>query len=257
MENYKILNPGGNKTAIVMDENYTKEQKKEINDRILKENSDVEQVGFISKEEKKLQMAGGEFCVNATRCAIWEYLKGECGEIELSVSGYKDKITGGISRKKDVYVNLKINRKIRDILERKGEFNLVKLDGILLAVVDEENSKRYIRNLRKDENKAKNQWKEIMKTFGTLENAVGIILLERENEKIKINPIIWVKTIDTLYYETACGSGSLATAIYKNNLEGIENLEILQPSGFCIKINLKKEQEMIQNVRISGKVMEE
>jgi len=32
------------------------------------------------------------------------------------------------------------------------------------------------------------------------------------------------KTIDTLYYETACGSGSLATAIYKCYAEGTEKL---------------------------------
>ncbi len=256
MENYKILNPGGNKTAIVTDQNYTKEQKKAINDRILKENLDVEQVGFISPKEKKLQMAGGEFCVNATRCAIWEYLKGNSGEIELSVSGYKGKIRGGINEQKDVYVDLEINQKISDMIEKRDEFNLVKLDGILLAVVDEENSKGYIRDLRKNENKAKNEWKEIMKRFDTPENAVGIILLERENEKTKINPIIWVKTIDTLYYETACGSGSLATAIDKNNVEGIEFLKIWQPSGFCMEINLKKEQEYLRNARISGKVME-
>lgn len=249
---YKIFNPGGNKTAIVIGDEYTMQEKKQINDAILKENLEVEQVGFISKKENKLQMAGGEFCVNATRCAIWEYLKGESGEIELNVSGYSDKIKGGITKQKEVYVELKMNKKISDIVEKNGRFNLVKLDGIVLAVVDEENAKEDIEKLRKDETKAKNELKEIMKTFDIAENAVGIILLERENAKIKINPIIWVKTIDTLYYETACGSGSLATAIYKNYSEGIENLEVLQPSGYSIYINLKKE-----NARIAGKVVEE
>lgn len=256
MENYKILNPGGNKTAIVKDENYTKEQKKMINNQILKENPEVEQVGFISQNENNLQMAGGEFCVNATRCAIWEYLKGKCGQIELTVSGYQEKITGGINAQKNVYVNLKIDKKVSDILEKNGIFNFVKLAGICLAVVKEEDAKVYLQRLRKDENMAKKELKEIMKTFCTSENAVGIILLESQREKVKINPIIWVKTIDTLYYETACGSGSLATAIYKNDLEEIENLEILQPSGFWLEISLKKEQEMIRNAKISGKVME-
>lgn len=256
MENYKILNPGGNKTAIVRDQNYTKEQKKAINNRILIQNPDVEQVGFISQNENNLQMAGGEFCVNATRCAIWEYLKGKRGQIELTVSGYQEKITGGINAQKDVYVNLKMDKKVSDILEKNGIFNFVKLAGICLAVVSEEDSKAYLENLRKDENRVKNELKEIMKTFSTWENAVGVILLEKENFKTKINPIIWVKTIDTLYYETACGSGSLATAIYKNDLEEIENLEILQPSGFWLEISLKKEQEMIRNAKISGKVME-
>ena len=257
MENYKILNPGGNKTALVKDENYTKEQKKMINNQILKENPEVEQVGFISQSENNLQMAGGEFCVNATRCAIWEYLKGKCEQIELTVSGYQGKITGGINAQKDVYVDLEMNKKVSDILGKDGIFNFVKLDGICLAVVSEEDSKSYLKNLRKDENRAKNELKEIMKTFCSSENAVGIILLEEEKAKIKINPVIWVKTIDTLYYETACGSGSLATAIYKNNLETTRNLEILQPSGFRLKIELDVKQGVLQNARISGKVMEE
>ena len=62
--NYKILNPGGNKTAIVIGNEYSKKEKKQINDKILMENLDVEQVGFIDTKEIKLEMAGGEFCIN-------------------------------------------------------------------------------------------------------------------------------------------------------------------------------------------------
>lgn len=62
--NYKILNPGGNKTAIVIGNKYSKKEKKQINDKILNQNLDVEQVGFIDAKENKLEMAGGEFCVN-------------------------------------------------------------------------------------------------------------------------------------------------------------------------------------------------
>lgn len=126
-----------------------------------------------------------------------------------------------------------------------------------MAVVDEENSKYYIEQLRKNEEKVKEELKEIMKTFNSSERAVGIILLEKEKEKIKINPIIWVKTIDTLYYETACGSGSLATTVYKNYMEGIESLELEQPSGCSIKISLIKKQDYIQDAIVSGKIEEE
>ena len=66
-----------------------------------------------------------------------------------------------------------------------------------------------------------------------------------------------MKTIDTLYYETACGSGSLATAIYKNSTQGIEKLEIMQPSGYSISINLDKKQDVVEKARITGKVEEE
>lgn len=204
--NYKILNPGGNKTAIVIGNEYSKEERKEINDKILKDNPEVEQVGFISTDKNRLDMAGGEFCVNATRCAIWEYLKGEEGEIELEVSGLKSRAKGGITAKKDVYTDMKVEKGLSNLIEKKGIYNIVKLDGITLAVVEEKDSKEYIKLLKEDENKAKNELKEIMKTFNTEESAAGIILLEEENGRTKINPVIWVKTVDTLYYETACGS---------------------------------------------------
>ncbi len=117
--NYKILNPGGNKTAIVIGNQYNEKLKKEINDKILKENLDVEQVGFIDTKENKLEMAGGEFCANAARCAVWEYLGGKPGKIELNISGYKEKIKGGITKQKDVYVNIQINKNTTEIITKK------------------------------------------------------------------------------------------------------------------------------------------
>lgn len=254
---YKILNPGGNKTAIVIGNEYSKEEKKQINDSILNEISDVEQVGFIDTKENKLEMAGGEFCVNATRCAIWQYLEGKQGEIELVVSGCKNKIKGGITKEKIVYVDMQIDKKITDLIDIEGIFNLVKLDGILLAVVNEKDSKEFIRSLKEDENKSKKELKEIMSKFDTEEKALGIILLEKEETETKINPIIWVKEIDTLYYETACGSGSLATAIYKKYSEGIENMGVVQPSGYTINVNLYMQNDYIEKATILGKVIQE
>ena len=72
---YKILNPGGNKTALVKGTNFTDKQKCLINRLIMEKYLDVEQVGFLSNETNRLEMAGGEFCANATRCAIYEYSK--------------------------------------------------------------------------------------------------------------------------------------------------------------------------------------
>jgi len=253
---YKILNPGGNKTAIVYGNAYSKEERKIINTEILKNNKDVEQVGFISKDEKKLEMAGGEFCVNATRCAIWEYLKGKRGKLRLEVSGSEDKIIGGITIKKEVYVKMKINKKIEDIISKKNEFNIIDLDGILLLVIDEINSKQYVKELKENQQAAMIRLKNIMKLFETSKEAVGIILLEKDNGNAKINPVIWVKTVDTLYYETACGSGSLAAAIYINSIKKSKKIKIIQPSGYSIIIKLNKKKDYIKDAIILGKVKE-
>lgn len=253
---YKILNPGGNKTALVIEKGYSSNEKKTINDNILAKNKDVEQVGFIDKCKKKLEMAGGEFCVNATRCAIWDTLNGNIGETEFLVSGYKGKISGGIDENKEVYANMEINKSMSELIKTKGMFNFVYLDGILQVVVDEENSKEYIKMLRENEDIAKQKLKDIMKEFNSKEDAVGIILLESEKEKLKINPVIWVKAIDTIYYETACGSGSLAVAIYQNYKNNTNKLEVLQPSGYTINIEIEEKKEIIKSAKVIGKVFE-
>lgn len=48
---YKVLNPGGNKTALVKGINYTDKQKRLINKLIMEKYLDVEQVGFLSNEK--------------------------------------------------------------------------------------------------------------------------------------------------------------------------------------------------------------
>ena len=54
---------------------------KKINDFIMKKHKNVEQVGFININGiKELQMAGGEFCENATRSAAYSYLNGKQGK---------------------------------------------------------------------------------------------------------------------------------------------------------------------------------
>ena len=95
-----------------------------------------------------------------------------------------------------------------------------------------------------------------METIKTDEKAVGIILLERKGEIIKIHPVIWVKSIDTVYYETACGSGSLAVAIYLNSTDKINNYKLLQPSGFYINVELDINDSFITSAFISGVVEE-
>ena len=115
---YKILNPGGNKTALVEGLDFSKEERVKVNNIILEDNKDVEQVGFIDRSKRKLEMAGGEFCMNATRCAIYEFLEKKEGKIDLCVSGYNGKIEGGINKDKSVYAKLKIEKSKDDLIEK-------------------------------------------------------------------------------------------------------------------------------------------
>lgn len=255
---YKILNPGGNITALVNGTDYSVNQKKLINKLIMNKYLQVEQVGFLSNTTNRLEMAGGEFCINATRCAIYEYLKNDKEYTEISVSGTNNKIIGRKINENKIEMKLGINKNIEDLIEEKDGFTCVKLDGILIAVLDKEKSKKYIKKLNEDEEKVKLELKQIMiNDINSEEKAVGIILLEKNNENIKINPITWVKDIDTVFFETACGSGSLGTAIYNYIKNKEEKINIEQPSGYSINISLNLNEGYIQSAIITGIVKEE
>ena len=51
---YKIFNPAGNITALVIGDEYNLEQRRLINNLIMKKETEVEQVGFISQNKRKL-----------------------------------------------------------------------------------------------------------------------------------------------------------------------------------------------------------
>ena len=254
---YKILNPGGNQTALVNGCDYSSNQKKLINKMIMAKYSFVEQVGFLSTKEKRLEMAGGEFCLNATRCAVYEYCKSKNEIIELSVSGVNKKIIGRIFDENKVEIKIDIKKYLKDLIEIKNDLAYVKIDGILIIIFDKEKSKKYIRSLKEDEEKAKKEIKQFMiDEINTEEKAIGIMFLEKIEDKLKINPVVWVKDIDTVFYETACGSGSLGTAIYNCYKNKVNNATIIQPSGNSINIKLNIKENYIENAIISGIVEE-
>lgn len=254
---YKILNPGGNKTALIKGCEYTNNQKKLINKMIMDKFLQVEQVGFLSNETNRLEMAGGEFCMNATRCAVYEYSEGNKDNIEISVSGTNKNLIGRVLNDNKVEIKLYISKNIDELIEVQSDFTLVKIDGILIVIFDEEKSKEYIRKLKENEELAKKEMKEFMtKNIQTTEKAIGIMLLEKILDKIKVNPVVWVKDIDTVFYETACGSGSLGTAIYNYYYNKEEKLELIQPSGYSISIELDTKKQYIKRAIISGVVEE-
>lgn len=245
---YRIYNPGGNKTALIINKNYSKEEIKCINNFILNKYKYVEQVGFIRTDKFELEMAGGEFCVNATRCAIWRYLKGKDGTIKIKVSGMKETIEGGI-KGKNVYANIPIRKESSEIIRVIKGYKIVNLDGISFAVLEEKDSKEY---LKLKEKEIKKRCKNILNKVNLKKDAVGIILQKKE----QIYPVIWVKSINTLYLETACGSGSLAMAIIKNQKENKRKFKILQPSGSYLKIELKIKNNVLISAIVSGEMEE-
>jgi len=179
---YCIFNPGGNITALVFNNHYNVQKKKIINDLILRKHCEVEQVGFIDNDDFNLQMAGGEFCGNATRCAVKYYLKDNLEkEIFIKISGMKEKLLSGIDDENKIWVDIPIKSIKCNI---SSGVSIVKLDGITHIVIDEYQSKKYL----KDKESLKECAKKIIEELKIEDSAVGVLFTEKNNEMIKLYP---------------------------------------------------------------------
>ena len=255
---YSIYRPAGNDTAFVYGLEYTQMQRKELNDAIMAKHSNVEQVGFIELNNKpELQMAGGEFCGNATRSAAFVYLKGKPGSLQMFVNS-KDLINAGVDEDGKAWCEIPLYHGTDVITEKEPGIFVVKMNGMVTVVIQEEASKKYLEN--KDNLKAIGM-DFIHKYHLEDSEAVGVMFCEKVEGVIKINPIVWVKAIKTLFYETACGSGTTATCMVEAfNKNQSVRVDILQPSGLIITADITyidgdfKKATILGNVETDGKV---
>ena len=179
---YCIFNPGGNLTALVFDNHYNGKQRKAINDAILAKHKYLEQVGFISKDKYELQMAGGEFCGNATRCAVKYYLDNRLEQkCLIKVSGMKEKLLSGINKENNVWVDIPIKSVQHTDIEG---IKIVEIEGITHIVINEEQSKKYLTN----KEKLKEYAKEIINKLKIVDKAVGVLFTEMKDKFIKLYP---------------------------------------------------------------------
>ena len=255
---YIIYRPAGNDTAIVYGTNFSPDMKKRINDKIMYKHKNVEQVGFINKNGKKeIQMAGGEFCGNATRSAAFEYLNGENGKIKILVNSQRE-IEAGVDKNENAWCDIPIPKNNDTILEVEKGIYIVKIEGITMVVLQDFVACKYLKDI-KDEKYLKEIGKEFVKNLNLENNsAAGVIFCEKHNSCVKINPIVWVKEVDTLFYETACGSGSTAVCMVEAFLsKQTKTIDIIQPSGLIITTRVDYENGQFIKATISGKVKKE
>lgn len=248
---YRKFIPGGNNTALVLQNGYSAKEKKAINDVILKQDPSIEQVGFVNPEKlPELQMAGGEFCGNATRSAAFFYLTGKPGVTEIVVNG-KDHIHAGVYENGNAWCEIPLYHGRDVILEKETGIYQVRMNGMVSIVIKEDVAKQYLQ----DKNKLKTVAVKFIDKYHLRENeAVGVMFLEKD-ESLKIHPVVWVRDIDTLYYETGCGSGTTATAMVEAFLKKkSQKLEIVQPSGLAITAEIIVENGEITKAVISGEV---
>ena len=219
---YSILDPTGNITALA-------ESPVEASERqaaaaaITQRHDDVEQVGFLSPEGEDglpaLQMAGGEFCGNATMCAAallsLRALSGDM--VRLHVSGAKRPVevklcqTGDESFRAELQMPPAI-----DITERtfvfeglRGKLPLVRMQGISHLVV--ESSSPFFA-LLDDPETAERAVKAFCAELSA--DGLGLLFLEGEGQERRMTPLVYIPGSGTVFWENSCASGSAAVGMY-------------------------------------------
>lgn len=245
--NFTVLSPNGNITALVTTK-VDKSLYKIINDAIMSSNKDIEQVGFIEKKEDQifLEMAGGEFCVNASRCAAFYFNNKESSSGIINVSGIPLPVNYAVKIEKTsnfVSIELPVSK---NAIEKVEDGVLVKLDGIThLVVYSDSFDEKMLSEL--DENAKKLFSKYNLYNLG----ASGITYFNRKSNQA--NFFVWVKAIKTYFRETACGSGTCAIGLSLFKYQNFNKLEVKQPSNELMIVDIVEGKDNF-SAKISGNI---
>lgn len=254
-----IVYPSGNTTAVVFDQmlNADREQ---LNTQVMEAwkqqavgEPEIEQCCFVTmpKDQRavaRVEMFGGEFCGNATRSVIQLITEGKDYQGMIEVSGVNRPLNFNV-KDGSIAVEMPLPQD-RELATEVVEGTLVQLDGIAQLVVTD---------VEQQENRSP---REVLQTllaenkYGLAEQpAVGITYYDPISNKAEFG--VWVKEVNTIFDETACGSGTCAIGI-ASALQTQQNqrLEVIQPSGESITTEAVFDNETgkVVTSNIAGKV---
>lgn len=221
---------GGNPTAVqlVGDDRRPREWYETQGQRLMAETSawDPEQAGFLhllGGLGYHFEMSGGEFCGNAARVAamLTAQITGQ-SRFNFSMSGYDGVVSAHVQLfqnglQADVTCTFPdLKPRVSSVRLHGGiDATLVDLGGIVHVVIEGPFPADY-----------RERHRAITEELGlTRRPAVGVNWIVREDKRVMLHPVVWVRSVDTFYYETACGSGSIAAALATGCGE------IIQPTG--------------------------
>lgn len=283
--------PGGNATYIVFNAGLPRHLYGELDGQIKGHNSAalLEQGGFLEPSERgnavlRLQMAGGEFCGNAARsaaaliaedflnrrrfAAIADYslarqqdaaihfpLEVSGTSKTLEVSCLQEGRNWRVKTEMPVLPSFEnISRHLIEIGGNQLEVQAVRMDGITHMLISEA-------SLPFVDDKAR--YESILHGLGSKlgllgEPALGCIWYSEDSGQLRIKPVVWVKAIDSYFFESACGSGTMAAALVhaKEYRLNKSKVAVLQPSGCSItaEVESNTDQRIFTRGTIEGVV---
>ena len=205
----------------------------------------AEQAGYIDTLAPipRMDMMGGEFCVNATRAFAVDLLRDgrlnpeqngwHRGRVRVSglnaVLTVRARACGGARYEAAVLLDLPAPPPVEELA---AGISLVRVPGIAHLVIDAAVHPLPTNVLTDTEAlfRRHDLWEE---------DAAGCIWLHRSENGLSITPYVRVKATGTTYAETACGSGTLAAAIVCRIHDGRTDstLTLMQPGGEALHVS--------------------
>lgn len=259
-----IADPSGNITILVLTPVNRQDYASVTRQLLSNKKFNAEQVAFIlpdsSAEYPSMEMCGLEFCGNASRSfALYNALSSHppLNEITVKVSGcdtplharidFADngnpaKYTGNVEMEMPMPIYIK--HFTANELSLNKNSTLVCFDGIAHLILPDT--------------------APMTETFETLKHyfyenydknlpAFGVMFYDTVNQMM--TPVVYVKDVDTTYFEGSCASGTVAAtyALVATLEDGEHNLTMQQPSGTLNTRTIKK-NNCIEKIYLSGQI---
>ena len=246
--------PGGNTTLLFQDHGLGPAQQAHLARHALHPSVlGGEQAGFVDCQGRRLRMAGGEFCVNASR-AVGALLACEeaCAQkaaapadteqgaqathqYEISVSGWQSPVRLLVRGALPLWQVEAVLRLPEISIESPASgICLVRMPGICHLLLN-----AHTHGHPEDCHAAAAQLRQHYCL--EQEEAVGVIWWQVLQGQLDMLPLVHVRDTRTDYLESACGSGALALALSRFRNNGGKHFSIMQPGGSPLDVRLFSE----------------
>ncbi len=238
-----VTYPSGNATAVVFDQHRLDEDRATLNRRLIRglaaahpDLPGIEQCCFVTEPSDpraiaRMEMFGGEFCGNAARSVVHLATRGRPMRGWLEASGVRDPLAFEVDES-GVRLNLPLPEDA-EVVRPTSHGVLVGLEGITHLVVagDElpgDAARRALLDELRDGPDAGGRDPLLE------QGALGVTCWQPDATQAAFS--VWVDEVDTVFDETACGSGTgaIAVALAHQRRAPVE-VDVGQPSGRIIR----------------------
>ena len=258
---YSIFDPTGNITALA-EGDVSVEDRPSAAAKIMALHPEVEQVGFVrflSGEEGNtcqidLQMAGGEFCGNASMCAAGLYLLSDPSsddplDLILRVSGALQPIrvqvcrTGAGQFAASILMppSMTIEEPEFPLGNITGKLPLVRMGGISHIIVEPDSPFYALKETPEKAEQAVKTWCGMLSV-----ECLGLMFLERNEGNSFLTPLVYVPACQTVFWERSCASGTAAVGMYLAEKAGGPLAITLNEPGGSLRVAVNQDQKDVR-----------